>query len=323
MLHQIPSLGFGTFQVDLQADPQQAAKDVTLNALKTGYRHIDTAFAYGNGRVERGVGQAIQESGISRSEIFLVSKLHNTFHEPDAVGLGLERTLTNLQVAYVDLYLMHNPFAYSHNERYETLRKEDGSNKPVIDLEMSRRYPDTWKAMYELLATGKVKHIGVSNFNILKLQRLMGETGIVPTANQVEFNPYFPQKKLLSFCQAHGIQLVAHSPLGGAPAPAVVGRESNGPLQDPYVNTLAQKYKCTAAQVILSWILARGACAVPKSKNIDRMIENRNCHIPLEVLEVEQMSNLVGRNEEYAVRNLQPKDHIGFNIYDEELDQPV
>ncbi|XXH02725.1 hypothetical protein Hte_009110 [Hypoxylon texense] len=332
----VPLRGFGTFQSDPKTYPPGTARDATLAALRVGYRHIDTAYAYGNGQVEREVGEAIRQSGIPRSE------LHNTFHHPDDVETGLDISLRNLQLDYgitpdskrsksflthhatsVDLYLMHNSYAYAKGPEFSTLRRPDGSGKPLMDLELSRRYPDTWKAMAALVVAGKTRFIGLSNFNILKTKRIIHETGILPTANQVEMNPYFPQYDLFEYCASQNIQVIAHCPLGGALAPEVARRVGNGPLGDDTIKSIADAHGRTPAQVILAWMTGRGIAVVPKSAKPSRIKENFDVMFALTDAEKEQISTLMGVRGERGVRNLANAEHIGFDVFDEELDQPI
>ncbi|KAI1766318.1 NADP-dependent oxidoreductase domain-containing protein [Hypoxylon sp. FL1150] len=324
----IPLRGFGTFQSDPKTYPPGTARDATLTALRVGYRHVDTAYAYGNGQMEREVGEAIRQSGISRSELFIVTKLHNTFHHPEDVEMGLDMSLQNLQLDYVDLFLMHNPYAYAKGPEFSTLRRPDGSGKPLMDLELSRRYPDTWRAMAALVATGKVRFIGtssarLSNFNILKTKRLIQETGILPAANQVEMNPYFPQYDLFEYCVSKNIQVIAHCPLGGALAPEVARRSGGGPLGDDTIKSIADAHGKTPAQIILAWLTGRGIAVVPKSAKPSRIEENFNVLFALTEAENEQISTLMGVRGEKGVRNLANAEHIGFDVFDEEFDQPI
>ncbi|KAI0395802.1 NADP-dependent oxidoreductase domain-containing protein [Xylariaceae sp. FL0594] len=312
----IPLIGFGTFQADETAYPPGTAKQATLTALKVGYRHIDTAYGYGNGQIEREVGEAIKESGVPREELFVVTKLHNTFHDPLDVEVGLDMSLKNLQLDY-------DPYAYVKGPGYSTVRRPDGSGKPLMDIDLSKRYPDTWKAMAALIPTGKTRQIGLSNFNILKTKRVIDETGIVPAANQVEMNPYFPQFELLDFCRSKNITVIAHCPLGGALAPAVANRQGPGPLADPTIARIAQAHGRTPAQIILAWLVGRGIAVVPKSAAPDRIRSNYDVLFPLTPDEDSSIARLVGDKGEKGVRNLVNHHHVGFDIFDEEHDEPV
>ncbi|GLA43364.1 hypothetical protein AnigIFM63309_001097 [Aspergillus niger] len=278
-----PAVGFGTFQGDAG---NGSVKEAVLQALRCGYRHIDTATAYGN---EREVGEAIKESGIPREEIIVTTKLAQTWHRVSDVERALDLSLERLQLNYVDLYLMHFPHAYSPGPDNNTIRHPNG--KPIIDHELSRDYPSTWAAMESLVDKGKAKMIGVSNFNILKLERLLGSARIPPAVNQIELHPYLPQVELVKFCKTNGIHVVAHQPLGGKPVAAVnPNADRPGPLYDP--DTVRQS----------------------------RMVENLDLK-QLPDKDMETISDL--SKEKGEVRYLDPKNHIGFNIFDERHDQPV
>ncbi|KAI9695467.1 MAG: hypothetical protein M1836_006455 [Candelina mexicana] len=319
---EIPLRGFGTFQVDSQPSSSGTVKQAVLAALQTGYRHIDTASAYGDGQVEKEVGLAVRASGIPREEIFIVTKLSNNFHKPEDVQLALQTSLSNLRLKYVDLYLMHNAYAYVSDDQHKTVRRPDGSGKPLIDIPISKGYPDTFKAMESLVASGLTKSIGVSNFNMLKLKRLIKESGIVPAANQIEMNPYFPQPELVKFCQSYNIRVIAHCPLGGAVAAQVTGRKGNGPLQDHLINYIAVNHQKTAAQVILAWIIGQDICVVPKSNDVKRIQENFDVCFRLSAAEQDLISSITNRTQP-AQRNMVSADHIGFDTFDEDFDQPL
>ncbi|KAF2232194.1 hypothetical protein EV356DRAFT_450641, partial [Viridothelium virens] len=306
----IPALGLGTFQGD---DSDSSVKETVLNALRKGYRHIDTAAAYGN---EQQVGDAIKESRLPRRELFITTKLAQTCHDPTDVEGALDLSLSLLQLQYVDLYLMHFPHAYSIGPNHTTLRHPNG--KPVIDRDLSRRYTQTWTAMEKLVEKGKAKLIGLSNFNILKTKRVLETARIRPAVNQIEMHPYLPQLDLLEYCQRESIHVMAHQPLGGRPV-AVVNPNANlsGPLLDP---DIATAYKKSSAQVLLSWAVQRGTSTIPKTVREERLIENRGVFR----LSGEDMDLITGlANAKGAIRFLDPKGHIGFDIFDEVKDEPI
>ncbi|KAL4879790.1 NADP-dependent oxidoreductase domain-containing protein [Aspergillus karnatakaensis] len=264
----------GTYQGDAG---NGKVKEAVLYALSKGYRHFDTATAYGN---EVDVGDAIRESGIPRNEIFITTKL-----------------LEALQMDYVDLYLMHFPHAYKPGPANTTHRHPNG--KPVIDYHMSRRYPETWAAMESSFITGKQ---GVSNFNILKLRRLLETAKIPPAVNQVEIHPYLPQSELLAFCRDKQIHLMAHQPLGGRPAVVVNPNAScPGPLFDLD-------------------IVQRNISVIPRSVHEHHILENLEL-LHLSNNDMESISNIASLKGE--IRYLDPMDHIGFNIFDENADEPI
>ena len=216
----IPQLGFGTFQVT-----PETTKAATLGALQAGYRHIDTAEMYGN---EREIGQAIAESGIDRADVYVTSKLNNGFHDRTDALAAFDRTLEALGFDYLDLFLIHWPL-------------------PAVG-----DYVETWKAMEEMQRSGRVKTIGVSNFQQHHLQRLFDETDTVPAVNQIEVHPYLTQEPLRAFNTAHGIVTEAWSPLA-----------QGGVLADPVIVAIADRVSRTTAQVTLRWHLQRGDVIFP------------------------------------------------------------
>ena len=227
----IPQLGFGVFQITPD-DTRQA----TLDALEVGYRHIDTAEMYGN---EKQVGEAVAASGLARSEIFVTSKLNNGFHARDAALRAFDETLDALGFDYLDLFLIHWPL-------------------PSIG-----DFVETWKAMREISESGRVKAIGVSNFQEAHLQRLFDETSIVPAVNQIEVHPYLVQDSLRAFGAAHGIVTEAWSPIAKGKV-----------LADEVIVSIAEKVDKSPAQVTLRWHIQRGDIVFPKSVTRSRVEEN-------------------------------------------------
>ncbi|KAK2758998.1 hypothetical protein FQN54_003096 [Arachnomyces sp. PD_36] len=312
----LPAVGLGTFQGDAG---NGKVKETVLKALKCGYRHIDTASAYGN---EQEVGDAIKESGIPRVNIFLTTKLAQTWHGVSDVERALDRSLELLGSDYVDLYLMHFPHAYLAGPKNSTIRHPDG--KPIIDYELSRDYSSTWAAMERLVDKGKARLIGVSNFNILKLRKLLETARIPPAVNQVELHPYLPQLDLVNFCTQRSIHVMAHQPLGGKPVAAVnTNADIPGPLYDSEfekISQIAARYQISPAQVILSWLVQLKVSVIPKTVHESRLLEN----LDLTTLTKEDMMQITNLSKmKREVRYLDPRNHIGFDIFDEDNDQPV
>jgi 2,5-diketo-D-gluconate reductase A len=227
----IPQLGFGVFLIE-----PGDTKDATLAALEIGYRHIDTAEMYGN---EAQVGDAVRASGIDRDDIFVTSKLNNSFHDYDDALNAFDQTLKELAFDYLDLFLVHWPL-------------------PGVG-----DFVETWKAMEEIYRSGRCRAIGVSNFQKHHLQRLFDETEIVPAVNQIEVHPYLIQDELRAFGSEHGIPTEAWSPLGRGAV-----------LEEPTLVDIAKRHERTPAQVTLRWALQRGDIVFPKSVNRHRMEEN-------------------------------------------------
>jgi 2,5-diketo-D-gluconate reductase A len=229
----IPQLGFGVFQIE----PEDTAKAVS-EALKIGYRHIDTAEMYGN---EKGVGEAIRSSGLDRSDVFVTSKLSNAFHEPDDARQAFDGTLSKLGFDYVDLFLIHWPLPTLY----------DGD------------FVSTWEVLEEFHGDGRASSIGVSNFQVEHLERLAAETDTVPAVNQIEVHPYLTNEAVRSYGREHDIATEAWSPIA-----------QGGVLEDPTITRIAGEVGKRPAQVVLRWHIQRGDIVFPKSVTPSRMREN-------------------------------------------------
>ena len=229
----IPQLGFGVFQID----PDQTSEAVQ-EALKVGYRHIDTAQMYGN---EKEVGEGIRAAGVDRADVFVTSKLNNGFHTPDDARRAFDNTLSALDTDYVDLFLIHWPLP----TRY------DGD------------FVSTWKALEEFYRAGRARSIGVSNFQVQHLRRLSREAEVVPAVDQIEVHPYFTNDEVRGYCAEHRIAVEAWSPIA-----------QGGVLQDPTITTIAERVGKTAAQVTLRWHLQLGHIVFPKSVTPERVEQN-------------------------------------------------
>ena len=248
----IPQLGFGVFQID----PSETAEAVT-EALRVGYRHIDTAEMYGN---EREVGEGIRASGLDRGDVFITSKLSNSFHEPEDARRAFDDTLSALGSDYVDLFLIHWPLPMLY----------DGD------------FVSTWKTMEEFKADGRARSIGVSNFQIDHLERLAAETDTVPAVNQIEVHPYFTNDAVRAYGQEHGIATEAWSPIA-----------QGGVLEDPTITEIADNVGKTPAQVVLRWHIQRGDIVFPKSVTPSRMQENFDIFdFELDSTDMEEISDL-------------------------------
>lgn len=236
-------------------------------AIEAGYRHIDCAAAYCN---EEEIGSALKEKlgeACERGELFVTSKLWNTFHHPDDVRPACLKTLKDLGLSYLDLYLIHWPTAFERGG--ELFPKNPDSKMRYADTP----FTDTWKEMEKLVEEGLCRHIGLSNFNSKQIDKVLAIASIKPAVLQVEVHPYLTQKPLIQHCQEHGIAVTAYSPLGSPDRPwAKPGDPSL--LEDPKVIEIAQKYGKSAAQVLIRFSVDRGIVVIPKSANPKRIKEN-------------------------------------------------
>ncbi|KAB5570700.1 putative alcohol dehydrogenase [Coniochaeta sp. 2T2.1] len=315
----IPAIGLGTFQPE--AAPPSIVKQAVLDALHAGYRHIDTAWMYGDGTVERAVGEAIRDWGGPRDALFVVTKLANAHHKPEDVAPALESSLANLGLGY-------DPIAYVRAgqgavDEWGTSRHRDG--KPKFDVELSIDFSSTWAAMEDLVSAGKAKHVGVSNFSALKLHRLLQGARRKPAVNQVEMHPYLPQAELLKFCREHGIHVTAHMPLGGRPVAQVAPhKDKSGPVQDITVCAIATKNGRTPADTLLQWAIQRGTSVVPKAYTHGHILSNlRVLDYPELSLEDMKAIDNLGSTEKGQLRFMDPSGYWGFDIFDEERDYPI
>ncbi|KAI5788311.1 aldehyde reductase [Geopyxis carbonaria] len=251
---EIPAVGLGTW-----LSKRGEVKDAVEWALKGGYRHIDAAAIYNN---EEEVGEGIKASGVPRSEIFLTSKLWNNRRRAADVELACDESLKALGTDYLDLYLVHWPVNFKSGPS-QFPHTADGK----LELE-DIKIAETWGAMEALLATGKVKAIGVSNFNIPRLEELLSIAKVVPAANQIEAHPFLQQPELLKYHAEKGIHITAYSPLGNNiyDKPRV--------LDDPDVQAIAKESGKSVAQVLIAWAVMRGTSVVPKSVTKSRIESN-------------------------------------------------
>jgi 2,5-diketo-D-gluconate reductase A len=229
--NSIPQLGLGVWQV-----PVESAERVVIEAINAGYRSIDTAEGYGN---EEGVGAAVRSAGVPRGELFITSKLRNGGHARDLALKSFDETMRKLGIEQLDLFLIHWPI-------------------PSQD-----RYVEAWKVLVDLQKQGRIRSIGVSNFNEDHLERIIGETGVTPAVNQIELHPNFQQRDRREYHQRHNILIESWSPLGSGRA-----------LNEPTIRRISEKHGKSIAQTIIRWHLQQGLVVIPKSAHKARIEEN-------------------------------------------------
>lgn len=279
--NRIPMLGLGTWQAD--GDQLRVA---VAEAIRCGCRHLDTASNYKNERlVGQAIAECIREGIVRRDELFVTTKLWNNSHSRQSVRRALERSLEQLQLSYIDLYLVHYPIGYQEGGELSPL---DASGQ-VITTDVD--YIETWAGMEDVRRLGLAKSIGVSNFNAQQVSRLVANCSYLPTMNQVECHPYLNQKKLADFCRSLGVMLTAYSPLG---SPGRLGPDETKLVDDPLITKLARERHCSPAQLLIRYQIDRGIVVIPKALQKAHIMDNMGAlGVPkLEAKELEQLDSL-------------------------------
>ncbi|KAG9501525.1 Glycerol 2-dehydrogenase (NADP(+)) [Fusarium musae] len=305
---KMPGLGFGTFA-------NEGAKGETYDAvkcaLKVGYRHLDCAWFYLN---EGEVGQAVRDflaenKDVKREDIFICTKVWNHLHEPEEVKWSFENSLKNFGLDYIDLFLIHWPIAAEKDEDYKPKIGPDG--KYVIKKDLTENPEPTWRAMEEIYASGKARAIGVSNWTVEGLKKLLSFAKVKPAVNQIEIHPFLPNEELVKFCQENDILPSAYSPLGSQNQVPTTGEKVR---TNETLNAVAERSGNTLAQVLLAWGLRRGYAVLPKSSTPSRI--ESNFQVPnLSDEDFEAIQSVAkGRH----TRFVNMKDTFGYDVWPEE-----
>jgi alcohol dehydrogenase (NADP+) len=263
---KIPAIGLGTWKAE-----ESIVGNAVKIAIKTGYKHIDCAAIYLN---ESEIGEALQKCTqdklVSRDELWITSKLWNSYHAYKDVEPALKNSLSNLRVDYLDLYLIHWPVAFKSSVGLNA----PASGNDFISLNETL-LSETWQAMESLVSKGLVKNIGVSNFSQTKIESILKNSKIKPAVNQIECHPYLLQNELAKFCKNQNIHITAYSPLGSSDRPQGLKKENElSLLNNDAILKIASKNNATPAQILIAWQIHRGNSVIPKSTNEKRIIEN-------------------------------------------------
>ena len=270
----MPAVGLGFWKI-----PNADAEQITVDAVQIGYRHLDCACDYGNeAEVGRGVRRALQDGLCRRDDLWITSKLWNTYHRREHVRPAIERSLRDLQVDYLDLYLIHFPIAQPFvpmETRYPPGWFADPSADEPRMEEARVPLAETWEAMESLVDAGLTRHIGVCNFSCALLRDLLSYARIPPAMLQVESHPRLVQPKLFRYCQQAGLAFTAFSPLGSLSYESLgMSQPADSLLTHPTVVAIAQRAQRTPAQVLLRWGVQRGGAVIPKTTRRERLREN-------------------------------------------------
>jgi len=290
---EMPSVGLGLWKLD-----QPETADIIVNGVKSGYRHLDSAADYGNEiQVGEGIKQSLSQGICRREDLWVTSKLWNTFHRPEHVLPACEKSLRDLSTDYIDLYLIHFPISLKYvafNKRYppEWIYDPTAEN-PRMHIDPVP-LSETWHAMEGLVERGLVKEIGVCNYNSSLLHDLMAYASIKPAMLQIESHPFLTQEKLIKTAKNYGIAVTCFSPLGALSYMELEMADQNeSVLNENAVKVAAERLDRTPAQVVLRWGLQRGTAVIPKTSKKERLIENQSLFdFELSNQEMSDISNL-------------------------------
>ena len=289
----MPSVGLGLWKLD-----QSETADTIVNALKSGYRHLDSAADYGNEiQTGEGIKQAVNQGICSREDLWITSKLWNTFHRPEHVLPACEKSLQDLATDYLDLYLIHFPISLKYVD-FDTRYPPEWFFDPSAENPKMHIDPvplsDTWRAMEELVESGLVKEIGVCNYNVGLLHDLIAYSSIKPAMLQIESHPFLTQEKLIKAAKNYGMAVTCFSPLGALSYLELdMANKNESVLKSDTVTVAAERLNKSPAQVVLRWALQRGTAIIPKTSQKDRLIENRSLFdFELSDQEMSDISNL-------------------------------
>lgn len=305
----VPAIGLGTWK----AEPGEVGQAVE-KALEAGYRHIDCAAIYRN---EAEVGEALQRvfsrGEIRREDVHITSKLWNNAHLKDDVAPALEKTLSDLKLDYLDLYLIHWPVAFRSG--LEGFPESESDFLTPDEAPVS----GTWAAMLRVREQGLARHVGVSNFSAHKLEQLAAEGLERPEMNQVELHPYLQQEQLLSYCSEHAIQVTAYSPLGSSDRPDSMKSEDEPSLLDnDVIGAIAEEHDVSPAQVLIAWALARGTAVIPKSTNPDHIRKNLEAgDLELNDIDLERIGSLDAHYRYIGGNVFRTESGLYANIFDD------
>lgn len=306
----IPAVGFGTFANE--GSEGETYKAVT-HALKTGYRHLDCAWFYQN---EGEVGDAVHDflaknPDVTRQDLFICTKVWQHLHEPEEVRWSFENSLKKLKMDYIDAFLVHWPIAAQADENHMPKLGADG--RYIIKHDLTENPQPTWRAMEDIYRSGKARTIGVSNWTVPGLKKLLSFAEVKPTINQIEIHPFLPNTELVNFCLEHEILPAAYSPLGSQNQVPSTGEQVR---TNPKLKEVAQRSGHDLAQVLLAWGLQRGYVVLPKSSTPKRIESNWL----VSELSKEDFDAVEGVARGRHTRFVNMKDTFGYDVWSEEAD---